>query len=50
MTLKGKLERLLEEKIPRKGRVRSDDTSIAVPVNDRSQRDPMKRFDHLDTD
>ncbi|CAG8219696.1 unnamed protein product [Penicillium olsonii] len=49
-TLKGKLERLLEGKIPRKGRVRSDDTSIAVSVNDRSQRDLMKRFDHLDID
>ncbi|CAG8393868.1 unnamed protein product [Penicillium salamii] len=47
-TLKDKLERLLEGKIPRKGRVRSDDTSIAVSVNDRSQRDLMKRFDHLD--
>ena len=50
MTLKGKLERLLDGKIPRKGRVRSDDTSIAVSVNDRSQRDLMKRFDHLDID
>ncbi|CAG7967828.1 unnamed protein product [Penicillium nalgiovense] len=49
-TLKGKLERLLEGKIPRKGRVRSDDTSIAVSVNDRSQRDLMKRFDHLEID
>ncbi|CAG8292976.1 unnamed protein product [Penicillium salamii] len=49
-TLKGKLERLLEGKISRKGRVRSDDTSIAVSVNDRSQRDLIKRFDHLDID
>ncbi|CAG7933487.1 unnamed protein product [Penicillium olsonii] len=50
MTLKGKLERLLEGKTRHKGRVRSDDTSIAVSVNDRSQRDLMKRFDHLDID
>ncbi|OQE68824.1 hypothetical protein PENNAL_c0145G00226 [Penicillium nalgiovense] len=50
MTLKGKLEKLLEGKTPGKGRVRSDDTSIVVSVNDRSQRDLMKRFDHLDID
>ncbi|CAG8376216.1 unnamed protein product, partial [Penicillium salamii] len=49
-TLKGKLERLLKGKFPRNGRVRSDDTSIAVSVNDRSQRDLMKRFDRLDID
>jgi hypothetical protein len=49
-TPKGKLERLLEGKILRKGRVRSDDTSIAVSVNNRSQRDLIKRFDYLDID
>ena len=46
--LKGKLEKLLEGKTPGKGRVKSDDTSIVVSVNNRSQRDLMKRFDHLD--
>ena len=50
MTLKGKLEKLLEGKTLRNGRVKSDDTSIVVSVNDRSQRDLMKRFDHLDID
>jgi hypothetical protein len=50
MTLKCKLEKLLEGKASYKGRVRSDDTVIVVSVNDRSQRDLMKRFDHLDID
>ncbi|CAG8263094.1 unnamed protein product [Penicillium salamii] len=47
MTLKCKLEKLLEGKASYKGRVRSDDTAIVVSVNDRSQRDLMKRFDHF---
>jgi hypothetical protein len=50
MTLKGKLENLSRGKASCKGMVRSDDTSIVVSVNDRSQRDLMKRFDHLDID
>jgi hypothetical protein len=50
MTLNGKLKKLLEGKIPGKGRVKSDDTTIVVSVNDRSQRDLTKRFDHLDID
>ena len=50
MTLKRKLEKLLEGKTSRKGRVRSDDTSIVVSVNDRSQRDLTRRFDSLDID
>ncbi|KAJ5531481.1 hypothetical protein N7527_004874 [Penicillium freii] len=49
-TLKGKLEKLLEGKTPGKGRVKSDDTSIVVSVNDRSQRDLTERFDYLDID
>ncbi|KAJ5365325.1 hypothetical protein N7517_008211 [Penicillium concentricum] len=49
-TLKGKLEKLLDGKTPGKGRVKSDDTSIVVSVNNRSQRDLTKRFDHLDID
>jgi hypothetical protein len=50
MTLKGKLKNLLEGKTPGKRRINSDDTSVVVSVNDRSQRDLMKRFDHLDID
>jgi hypothetical protein len=50
MALKGKLEKLLEGKTPGKIMVKSDDTSIVVSVNDRPQRDLMKRFDHLDID
>ncbi|CAI7637411.1 unnamed protein product [Penicillium pancosmium] len=50
VTLKPKLEKLLEGKTSRAGRVRSDDTSIVVSVNDRSQRDLTKRFDNLNID
>jgi hypothetical protein len=50
MTLKGKLERLIQGKTSRKGGARSDDTSIVVSVNDRSQCDLLKRFGHLDID
>lgn len=48
--LRPKLEKLLEGKTSRAGRVRSDDTSIVVSVNDRSQRDLMKRFENLNID
>jgi hypothetical protein len=44
------LEKLIQGKTSRKGRVKPDDTSIIVSVNDRSQRDLLKRFDHLDID
>ena len=50
VTLRRKLEKLLEGKTARKGRVRPDDTSIVVSVNDRSQRDLTKRYDNLDID
>ncbi|KAJ5500650.1 hypothetical protein N7453_009701 [Penicillium expansum] len=42
LTLKGKLEKLIQGKTSRKGRVKPDDTSIIVSVNDRSQRDLLK--------
>ena len=48
--LKGKLEKVLQEKVSRDRRVRSDETSIVVSVNDRKQRDLKKRFNSLDID
>lgn len=50
VTLRRKLEKLLESKTTRKSRVRTDDTWIVVSVNDRSQRDLTKRFDNLDVE
>lgn len=44
VTLRRKLEKLLEGKTARKGRVRPDDTSIVVSVNNRSQRDLTKQI------
>jgi hypothetical protein len=44
------LEKLLEGKTARKGRVRPGDTSIVVSVNDRSQRNLTKRYNNLDID
>ncbi|KAJ5247309.1 hypothetical protein N7468_002292 [Penicillium chermesinum] len=49
-TLRRKLEKLLEGKAFRKGRVRSDDTSIVVSVNNLFQRNLTRRFDNLDID
>ncbi|CAG8937553.1 unnamed protein product [Penicillium salamii] len=42
--LRKKLYKVIEEKVARKRRVRSDNTSIVVSINDRKQRDLKKQF------
>ncbi|OZJ01562.1 hypothetical protein BZG36_05503 [Bifiguratus adelaidae] len=48
--LKPKLEKLLCRKFARNRRVESDDTTIVVSVNERSQRDLTRRFDNTGID
>ncbi|KAF3404020.1 hypothetical protein F1880_010323 [Penicillium rolfsii] len=48
--LRGKMEKVLQERVARNRRVRSNDTSMFVSVNDRKQRDLKKRFNSLDID
>ncbi|CAI7621271.1 unnamed protein product [Penicillium pancosmium] len=50
LALKAKLEKVIEDKVSRRRRVRSDDTSIVVSVNDRKRRDLKKRFSCLNID
>ena len=50
LVLREKLHKVIEEKVARKRRVRSDDTSIVVSINDRKQRDLKKRFNGLSID
>ncbi|KAF7174073.1 hypothetical protein CNMCM6106_008192 [Aspergillus hiratsukae] len=48
--IKQKAERVLRQKINRNRRVKPDDTSVVVSVNDRSQRDLTKHFEKTDID
>jgi hypothetical protein len=50
LVLREKLHKVIKEKVARKRRVRSDDTSIIVSINDRKQRDLKKRFNGLNID
>jgi hypothetical protein len=49
-TLRPKLEKLLQKKIPPNKSFKADDTNIIVSVTDRSQRDLVKCFDELAID
>jgi hypothetical protein len=46
--LKGKPDNILHRKISHDRRVRLDDITIVVSVNNRSQRDLIKRFNNTD--
>ena len=45
-----KLEKFRHENLLLNKLLRADDTDVAVSATDRSERDPVKRFDELDID
>lgn len=48
--IQARASKILRDKISRDRRIRPDDTTVVVSVNDRSQRDLTKRFDGTDMD
>jgi hypothetical protein len=50
VSLKPKLDKLLQKKVPQNRHIRCDDTTVVVTVTDRSERDLSKRFDDIDID
>jgi hypothetical protein len=50
MSLQPKLGALLGKKIHNSMRVRPDDSNVVVSVNERSERDLIKRFDEVQVD
>jgi hypothetical protein len=50
ITLRPKLERLLEKKLPPTNPFNADETKIVISVTDRAERDHSKRFEELDID
>jgi hypothetical protein len=50
MLLQPKLGALLGKKIYNSMRVRPDDSNVVVSVNERSERDLIKRFDEVQVD
>jgi len=50
MFLQLKLEALLSKKIHNSKRIRPDDSSVVVSVNERSERDLIRRFDEVHVD
>lgn len=47
-TLRSKLDKLLKKKLASNRSYRPDDTTVVIHVQDRSERDFVKRFDELD--
>jgi len=50
MSLKPKLDALVSKKTTSRKRISSDDTNLVVSVNERTERDLIRRFDELKVD